>query len=574
METSHKIILSLVLCCLSLFSHPAMSQEKQSRTAENQIVDAVASYNAGKFEAASSILKNILKEDPENDAAHYWLALSRLMLSDVDGAEEHLRAAAALDNGNFWYRYRLAGLYSATGRPELTEDIYEGLLKDFPKKSDLYYNLAQLYVSQGKMEQALETLDQIETVFGRTEMTAMARFDILRRLDRQRDAFASLEEFNKDFSSPQILSILGDYQMSMYNDSTAVAYYNEALDIAPDFAPAYIGKAECLRMTRQYDSYFEVLNAFAEEKDIPSEEKCDYLNAVVQKTDPNFRRSFMDKLDTVMANCVATHPGDSAVAMMNAVYYYATDRKEESKELFRQNTEVWPGSVTAWSNYAEVLMYTSDWETLSATCEKAYEKFPELVGFLEMTVLAEYNLNNTGRVVELCTKIAADPAADSSQVVSAYSTIGDMYHREGDNKKAYKYYEKALKYNPEYLPVLNNYAYFLCLEGKNLKKAYQMSKTTITKEPDNPTYLDTFGWILYIQGKALEAKPFFKHAMLYGGKESAAVLDHYAEVLYALGEYDLAFVYWKQAQQKNDGSVEDLDERIAQRREKMESRRK
>jgi hypothetical protein len=51
--------------------------------------------------------------------------------------------------------------------------------------------------------------------------------------------------------------------------------------------------------------------------------------------------------------------------------------------------------------------------------------------------------------------------------------------------------------------------------------------------------------------KPVEAKTHLKHAMLYGGKESAAILDHYAEVLYALKEYDLAFIYWDQADAKD-----------------------
>ena len=96
-----------------------------------------------------------------------------------------------------------------------------------------------------------------------------------------------------------------------------------------------------------------------------------------------------------------------------------------------------------------------------------------------------------------------------------------------------------------------------------------MSRITVEAEPDNATYLDTFGWILFLQGKALEAKPFFKHAMLYGGKESPVVLDHYAEVLYALEEYDLAFVYWTQAQAKNNGEIEGLEEKVSRRKSEM-----
>ena len=94
-----------------------------------------------------------------------------------------------------------------------------------------------------------------------------------------------------------------------------------------------------------------------------------------------------------------------------------------------------------------------------------------------------------------------------------------------------------------------------------------MSRRTIEAEPDNATYLDTYAWILHLQGKTAEAKPHFKHAMLYGGKDSPVILDHYAEVLYALKEYDMAFVYWNIAKQKNaSGEVKGLDEKVKQKR--------
>ena len=155
-------------------------------------------------------------------------------------------------------------------------------------------------------------------------------------------------------------------------------------------------------------------------------------------------------------------------------------------------------------------------------------------------------------------------------MLAAYTTLGDVYYHLGEKSRAYKAYDEALKVNPEYLPVLNNYAYFLSLDGKKLKKACSMSKRTVDKDPDNPVYLDTYGWILYLQGKPAEAKPYFKHAMLYGGKDSAVTLDHYAEVLFDLGEYSLAFVYWNQALAKDrDGEIPGLEEKIRQRKSEM-----
>ena len=212
-------------------------------------------------------------------------------------------------------------------------------------------------------------------------------------------------------------------------------------------------------------------------------------------------------------------------------------------------------------------MASEDWAELSEESRNAYRHFPEEVTFLEMASLGDYNLNDYDKVLELCDQVLQTVPADSAKTLRAWSTKGDVYHQCGEPKKAYKSYEKALKINPDYSYVLNNYAYYLSMEGKSLKKACEMSRRTIEAEPDNPTYLDTYGWILFLMGKPEEAKPHFKHAMLYGGKESAVILDHYAEVLFALGEYDRAMVYWNQALKKNDGQIPDLEERVKIRRQ-------
>jgi hypothetical protein len=44
-------------------------------------------------------------------------------------------------------------------------------------------------------------------------------------------------------------------------------------------------------------------------------------------------------------------------------------------------------------------------------------------------------------------------------------------------------------------------------------------------------------------------------------------LDHYADVLFALKEYDMAFIYWNLALQKNtDDEVPGLKEKVEQKK--------
>ena len=128
--------------------------------------------------------------------------------------------------------------------------------------------------------------------------------------------------------------------------------------------------------------------------------------------------------------------------------------------------------------------------------------------------------------------------------------MGDAFQQKGRYREAYKTYEKVLKIDSGYCPVLNNYAYFLSLEGRKLHKAEKMSRITIAAEPDNPTYLDTYGWILHLLGRDSEAKVHLKRAVVYGGTDSPVVLSHYAEVLRSLGEKDLAKYYESLAERK------------------------
>ena len=559
------VILPLVMCMFVHVSVHAQASRPGSETG-NMIISAVTDLESGNVEGTKKTLLELLAKDSENDAAWYYLSIVALINNEMDAAEEYLKNAVNLDPDNFWYRYRLAGLYGSTQRQELTIDMYEKLVEDFPKRTELYEEMVNLYAMQGEYEKALETIDEIETVFGVNESLVMYRFNLLRGLGRHEDAFRSLEKFNEAYSSPYVLATLADWQMSMYNDSTALAYYNEALDLAPDYTPALLGKAEAYRMTRRYDEYFKELDAFVASDLIPAPAKSDYLMAVVQRTEPNFIQTFIPKFDAVMDTMARIHPNDSTVLQTAGIYYYSTQRNSEAKEYFSRNAEAWPQSLSAAATYVEFLMYADEWEDLSREGRKAFERFPTETSFLEMASMGDYSLERYEDVLDICETVLEVAPADSSATLRAWSTIGDIYHKLGQPKKSYKAYDKALKINPDYIYVLNNYAYYLSVEGKKLKKAYAMSKKTIEAEPNNSTYLDTFGWILYLQGKPDQAKTYFKQAMLYGAKESPVCLDHYAEVLYALKEYDMAFVYWNLAKQKNNGDIPDLDAKVEARR--------
>ncbi|MCI1639785.1 MAG: tetratricopeptide repeat protein [Bacteroidales bacterium] len=563
--TIKKSYILFTVVALVLFPRLSAAQGRPSLGVSWSIVDAVTMYGNGQYVQAKSLLNKVVTVKPSEDAAYYYMGLCDLHLSDYKAAVSEFKKAVSIDPGNYWYRDKLAVLYSMTGNEDLAEDMFVKLLADFPGKSDLYYNLVNIYIKQKQYDKALSTLDSIETVFGKSEEVTSTRYGILNSRNKPEEAFKALLDYNKDNSSPTILSLLGDHEMSEYKDSSAMAYYNEALSLYKGYAPALFGKAEVFRIRRDYDNYFSVMHSVVQEDNIPSQVKCRYISALFRQGDPRFLQTFLPRVDSLVNECIGIYPGDTTVLQTAGLYFYSTGRNDKAKTYLRKNVELDPGSVSATATYIQFLAYTKDWKAVISESDKALERFPEETGFLEMKNMAYYNLKEYKNVILSCEKIISIAQDDTSRTLPAYSSMGDMYHEMGDSKKAYQAYEKALKINPDYLPVLNNYAYYLSVENKKLKKAYSMSKRTIEKEPDNATYLDTFGWILHLQGLDLEAKAFFKHAMLYGGKESVTVLDHYAEVLYALKEYDLASVYWDYAKQKNKGEIPGLEKKIKEK---------
>ena len=104
--------------------------------------------------------------------------------------------------------------------------------------------------------------------------------------------------------------------------------------------------------------------------------------------------------------------------------------------------------------------------------------------------------------------------------------------------------------------VLNNYAYFLSLEGRDLERALAMAGRAIVLEENNPTYLDTYAWVLYRLGRYDEAKKTMQQALSLDRSQSPDLQLHYGDILAALGEKFMAEVYCKKAL---EGGYDDPD---------------
>ena len=120
---------------------------------------------------------------------------------------------------------------------------------------------------------------------------------------------------------------------------------------------------------------------------------------------------------------------------------------------------------------------------------------------------------------------------DKVQMANFDAFLGDIYHEQGDEEKAFEAYERTLRNDPDNVLVLNNYAYYLAVKSQDLDKALEMSTKAITAEPDNPTYLDTHAWVLYKKGEYQEAEKYMKKAMKLLKEPDATYQEHYDAIM-------------------------------------------
>ena len=301
-----KILVTLVLACFCALPVPAQETDAN-------LVDAVTLYTNGQNKQARRLLHTLSVAQPGNDAVWYYLALSAMRDADLEAATQASEEAVALDSTNYWYRRLQARLQILQNQPQKGIELYEAMVRDFPDNNGMQYDLLELYLQNQQYEKALTALDEIEKQRGPSEEVIRTRYDVYTAMGKQEVGAALLEKFNEQYSVPSVLSMLGDYYLSDYKDSLALARYEEALSLDSGYIPAILGKSEVYRHMRRYPDYFNTLESFFTAEDIPASSKTMYIGNMSRSLDPKILQLHREGFDRMVRQAAQTHPTDSSM---------------------------------------------------------------------------------------------------------------------------------------------------------------------------------------------------------------------------------------------------------------------
>ena len=456
---------------------------------------------------AFQALEYALTINPFSAAALYEISSYYSVLKQDSLALDALKKAVKYEPDIVEYKLRLAAQYRDSRKFKEAVALYEELIRNDPGNTDLNFNLIELYIRLQDFEAAIQALDNAELVLGMHQMFSLQKYNLYNQLGDSERALSELIKLSEKYPlDSKYLYILGDAYLSQNNPDKALEQYQKAHQLDP------------------LDSMYAI----------------SMLNYYNYKQDDQ-------AINDLFVELMEKHSQEVELHRIYANFLLSQKKQEEARFQFKVVTEMDPEDYDAWQNLLSMALQDSNMEEVISVCNDALIHFQDVPEFYFYKGIALYQQERFQEALSVYQDGLQFISSMNRAVASSfYGQIGDIHYQIGDYESAYKSYDKSLEYNENNTLVLNNYAYFLSLESKDLDKAEKMSSKTVQIEPNNPTYLDTYAWIFFKKGNYNLAKFYIESAIAKGG-DNPEIHEHYGDILFKLGNVDQAVKEWETA---------------------------
>lgn len=547
-------ILSLALPAGTSASVAVNDSVARARAAEYHYMQAVYLAEQERFDEAYELLEYCRAIDPSSSAVMYGLSPYYLVLDKDSLAQDALIRIVEAEPHNQYYNLALINYYNKTGDNKSAISLYEDMLEYSDEKSDIYMALYSLYTDENMTSEAVRVLEMLEKSEGKTDEITMQKLRQYMQIPDTARAVALVKELiAENPEDMRYISLLGDVYMYIGDYGKAEGLYWEALEMEPDEVVT-LSSLSSLYSALGKDSLFTITT----ERLLKSE-----------KLDP------VNRLNTLVEYAAYKGDKDSAYVMdffremMQLPYdqleisetyaqylIYRNAPVDSIRPILEKIISIEPENTSAMLQLLTYAIADNDYEEVISLCDNAMMYIPELLELYYYKGLSCYFLDRKDEcaaVYELGLSRRSDET--SPDVLSTvYTVLGDVYHELGELDKCIESYDSALVYNPLNMSVLNNYAYYLALDNRELDRALDMSRKTIESEPDNPIYIDTYAWVLFLLERYEEAKAYAEKLIGLNDDMSAVEFHHCGDIFAKTGDMERAVEYWKKAVEAGDDS--------------------
>lgn len=507
--------------------------------------------------AGDSLYRLSIKEDSTYAPAYYHL--SQLLATRrvaADSVLYYAEQAYRLDSLNKWYSDSYAQFLAINGDFDKALVLYKRAIEREPQNLNGYIVAAMLYNQKRETEEALATLDSAEVRTGKSAYLSSIKRELLLATNQQERAIEEARELTVlDPEDVESRMVLAQLYLATKQDSLALIEYEAALAIDTT-STAILGSIAQFHAERDnFAAYFSTISKIYRLEEESLDNKITTFERIT--SDRRFYGRNLLFINTLATQLYSMYPTEKRVVELYADHLIASGELDQALELYKKHVDDEPAQYDYYKTIIDIESYKERVDSVELYATRAIELFAERHELrLSMANLYSYTKRFDEAIESFKQALEMVPTDSLRGSIQGY--IGDMYHQKSllENKKsrkkaqmrrAYSSYDKSLELYPTNPLVLNNYAYFLSLEKRDLGKALDMSGRAIALAEGNSTYLDTYAWVLYELGRYEEAKKIMRQVIALDTTESAEIQFHYGEILAALGEEFMAEVYYDKA---------------------------
>lgn len=537
--------------CIGLFALSSATVsgdegERRREEASRLYLEGVKRQNLGTLREAAQCYEAALRQVPEHAASYYRLSGIARMIGEQETALRYGRRAYEIDPACADYADNYARLLAVAGDYAAADGLFTELFRQDSSNLETISMLAALKLERGMPGEALVLLDTLQARSGWQPRTIEMKRQALIRAERYPEAYAYMEQVCEEMPDESAFRIqLAELAAALRRDSVALENYRRAIGIDSTGVGPRIALAEYYRIKDRWPEFPEALVPVFAHPDFPVQAKVNYFDLYVERP-PDFYQRYFVYMARLADAVLWSAPGDSTARDFYLRHLIRGGQLEAAQEHLAQ----WIGEGNAPQSFYRwailVAQYREQEDTVERYLSEARMRFPHDPE-LGMTRLAvRLQRKDTIGAVEAAHEVIRYSTNDSI-TSEALSFCGDVAHLGGKHKEAYKYYEQALKLTPDRAMLLNNFAYYLSEEGRELERALRMAARANELTPQNATILDTKAWVLYRLGRYEEARDLMRQALVLDTDGSSELFLHYGDILFELGEYFVAKTYWQRA---------------------------
>ena len=557
---------ALLSVVVMLFSYNVFASDDMRAKARYYFMQGSIEASVGNMPQAYEYFKKAFELDPGYGDASFTYGSQRLFIqTDTMQSDSEMKRSLRLmqdyvdSNPSDLYATQMYGyLTSALDTLEESVRVYETTYSLMPSETQLLPQLSDAYMRLGKNKDALGALQRYENIEGKSKDISLKKITFLLA---SKDTLSAVREVNEliDYNPRDPMShiLKGNLYEVVGDRDSVLKAYKEAEVLAPSNGAVKMSLAQYYREIGDSVMLDNMMYEALLSEEFELEDKLGILGDYLQKLlDESGDRQRGDHLFAVLQ---AQYPHEPAVLDMAARYAGAKGDYAGAAESIGYAIDMDPVNEKYWLMLLSYEMTRNQYSQAVKDYQRAKEHIEPSLQLKNLYTAAATMLPDsleTERILkemlrETDERLVADnldkkdlekirSSSDYDGLVwisNLYCMLGDLYYKQGKADEGFQEYENSLYFLSDNALTLNNFAYFLSEEDRDLEKARQMSRRSLDLVENNATYLDTFAWILYKMGEYQEAMDYMKLALelaAEAGDDNEEYKVHYEAIEKAL----------------------------------------